>query len=102
MKSPLPKPYKTGIKHGVPIVKQLLHPAVKEIVDIMHQNKGCYICVEPGNARLLIDDNPQFKIAPEHLDDIGIVLNDQRHYESLSEYRLTEERYKEILAYYIK
>jgi len=96
------KPYKTGKFHGIPIVKELLNPSVKWIIDLMIRCKGCYVGISAKGSHLYIDNHPSLTIDPNHIEDLKTVLDDVREYADLTEYRLTPERYKEILTYYIK
>ena len=58
-KYPLPKPYKTGILFGIPVVLKLLHPKIQELVNTMAKLKGSYIGIVDRDAKLYIDNqNP--------------------------------------------
>jgi hypothetical protein len=99
---PLPKPYKTGIVCGIPYVKQLLRPGLKELIDLMAKFKGCYIGDTDTGAWLYIDGNPTIRVNNDFLDDLKLILaRDVKTYHDIVEYRLSPERYKEILIYYL-
>jgi|GEM_PF-6847249 len=94
-------PYKTGRLHGFPVTLQLLHPGVKHLIDLLYKNKGSYITISPEVSFLLIDNIPQVKISENYLTSIKQCLDDDvRVYDELTEYRLTETRWKSIQAYY--
>ena len=100
--SPLPKPYKTRREAGIPIVKTLLHPALKQLVDVMNIYKGCYVGTHDNVCFLYINDKPAFKIDSQYLNDLKIILaDDVREYSDITEYRLSPERYRQILIYYL-
>lgn len=102
--SPLPKPHKTGTHAGILIVKQLLRPSVKELIDLMNRTDRCYVgvTVDDNVGWLFIDDQPVIKVAALALPDILTVLaDDVKEYHDIAEYRLLPERYKQILTYYI-
>ena len=100
---PLPKPYKTGTELGMPIVKVLLRPEIKELVDKMRLFKGSYIGVAENEASFFINDNPVFNINRFYVEDIKTVFaDDVKEYDYITEYRLSEDRFKQIMIYYQK
>lgn len=99
--SPLPKPYSTGWYFGFPIIKKLLHPGVKDLVDTLHKFKGSYIGITENEAYLYIDNKPAIKVSQTYIEDIILVLaDDVKHYNDMSEYRLIEDRWKQIVSSY--
>lgn len=94
----LPKPYSVGTYYGMPIVKNLLHPGVKDFIDQL--SKGGYVGVTCEGAYYFIDGNPVIKIHPDYIKDIEQCCDDERNYQEISEYRITPERMKQILSWY--
>jgi len=101
---PLPPPYKTFSEFGMSFVKVLLDPAIKSLIDKMRLFKGCYVGVSnQGLTHLYIDNQPSFVISSKYLSDIKILLaDDVKEYHDITEYRLSESRFQEIMIYYQK
>lgn len=86
---------------GIHYIKTLLHPGLKQIIDIMIVNRKSYIGISGTTGKLFIDNQPVVSIKETFVEDIKTLLaDDARDYEEMIEYRLTEQRKKEILTYY--
>ena len=84
-------------------MKVLLNPAVKLVIDKMRLFKGSYIGISQNGAHLFIDNTPVLKIKVDYIDDLKTVLADSvKEYHDLTEYRLTDRRFNQIMIYYAR
>lgn len=62
--SEFPKPHKTEILHGIPVVKEIVCKEVKQVLYLMHDNPGSYIRRDNmfNFATLFIPDQPPIRI----------------------------------------
>ena len=98
-----PKPHRTNISAGYPVVEEIADPAVKELILLMNRFKGSKIhrFKKTSRGKLIIPGQPPMDIKRKYFKSIlewcDATKNDIG--EHMTEYELHEEAIKTLAIY---
>jgi len=83
--------------YGIPVILKLLHPAIKNFIETLKNNKGSYLGINELGARLYIDGNPIIDVKSEYVDAIKECCDDVKEYQDINEYRVSLTKAQQLL-----